>query len=162
MKATSIRRLTVVFALLGISRSSICFMPVSTFGNCRDSCTGDNLRQKQWTLRHQPKLDGGKIEKLVRFLRGIEASTPSLAEAIRTEAAYFERNAERMRYPKFRRQHLFVGSGVIEAGCKTVIGSRLKQSGMFWTVRGANAIIALRCCHLNNRFEDFWESRRAA
>ena len=44
-----------------------------------------------------------------------------------------------MRYPKFRRQHLFVGSGVIEAGCKTVIGSRLKQSGMFWTVRGANA-----------------------
>jgi hypothetical protein len=42
--------------------------------------------------------------------------------------------------------HLFVGSGVIEAGCKTVIGSRLKQSGMFWTVRGANAIVALRCC----------------
>ena len=63
-----------------------------------------------------------------------------------------------MRYPKFRRQHLFVGSGVIEAGCKTVIGSRLKQSGMFWTVRGANAIIALRCCHLNGRFEDYWEA----
>jgi hypothetical protein len=67
-----------------------------------------------------------------------------------------------MRYPKFRRQHLFVGSGVIEAGCKTVIGSRLKQSGMFWTVRGANSIIALRCCCLNNRFEDYWETRRAA
>jgi hypothetical protein len=43
---------------------------------------------------------------------------------------------------------------MIEAGCKTVIGSRLKQSGMFWTVRGANAIIALRCCHLNGRFEN--------
>ncbi len=67
-----------------------------------------------------------------------------------------------MRYPKFRRQHLFVGSGVIEAGCKTVIGSRLKQSGMFWTVQGANAIIALRCCLLNGRFEDYWEERRAA
>jgi hypothetical protein len=51
---------------------------------------------------------------------------------------------------------------VIEAGCKTVIGSRLKQSGMFWTVRGANAIIALRCCPLNGRFEDYWEGRRAA
>jgi hypothetical protein len=63
---------------------------------------------------------------------------------------------------KFRRQHFFVGSGVIEAGCKTVIGSRLKQSGMFWTVRGANAIIALRCCQLNNRFEDYWEARRPA
>ena len=67
-----------------------------------------------------------------------------------------------MRYPKFRRQHLFVGSGVIEAGCKTVIGSRLKRSGMFWTVRGANAILALRCSHLNGRFEDYWEGRRAA
>lgn len=123
---------------------------------------GDVPRQKQWILRHQPKLDGGQIEKLVRFLRGIDASTPSLAEAIRIETAYFERNAERMRYPEFRRQHLFVGSGVIEAGCKSVIGSRLKQSGMFWTVRGANAIIALRCCHLNNRMETYWENRRAA
>jgi hypothetical protein len=77
-------------------------------------------------------------------------------------AEYFEKHTERMRYPEFRAQHLFVGSGVIEAGCKTVIGSRLKQSGMFWTVRGANAIIALRCCHLNNRFEDYWEARRPA
>jgi hypothetical protein len=43
-----------------------------------------------------------------------------------------------------------------------VIGSRLKQSGMFWTVRGANAIVALRCYHLNGRFEDYREARRAA
>jgi hypothetical protein len=69
---------------------------------------------------------------------------------------------ERMSYREFRAQHLFVGSGVIEAGCKTVIGSRLKQSGMFSTVRRANAIIALRCCHLNGRFEDYGEARRAA
>lgn len=67
-----------------------------------------------------------------------------------------------MRYPKFRRQHLFVGSGVIEAGCKTVIGSHLKQSGMFWTVPGANSILTLRCCYLNGRFEDYWAARRAA
>jgi hypothetical protein len=80
----------------------------------------------------------------------------------RTEAEYFARNAERMRYPKFRHHHLFIGSGVIEAGCRAVIGSRLKQSGMFWTVRGGNSIIALRCCHLNARFEDYWEKRRAA
>jgi hypothetical protein len=63
-----------------------------------------------------------------------------------------------MRYPKFRRQHLFVGSGVIEAGCKTVIASRFKRSGMFWTVRGANAILALRCRQLNGRFEDYWRA----
>ena len=95
-------------------------------------------------------------------IRSIHSTNPEVADKIRTEADYFETNAERMRYPKFRKQHLFVGSGVIEAGCKTVIGSRLKQSGMFWTVRGANAILALRCCHLNARFEDYWEERRAA
>jgi hypothetical protein len=121
------------------------------------------IMQKAWMKKHQRRmLDKGKIEKLVLSLRSIESNNPDLIEKIRIEAAYLERNAERMRYPKFRSQHLFVGSGVIEAGCKTVIGSRLKQSGMFWTVRGANAIIALRCCHLNRQFEDYWEDRRAA
>jgi hypothetical protein len=66
-----------------------------------------------------------------------------------------------MRYADFRNQGLFVGSGVIEAGCKSIIGARLKQSGMEWTVKGANAIIALRCATLSDRFEDFWESRAA-
>jgi hypothetical protein len=66
-----------------------------------------------------------------------------------------ERNKQRMLYPKFRKQGLFVGSGVIEAGCKTVIRSRLKQSGMFWTVRSANAIVALRCTRLSRKFEDY-------
>ena len=122
---------------------------------------GDDARQKQWIMRHQPKLDEGKIEKLVGYLRTLEPCSTELAETIRQAADYFEKNAERMRYPEFRRQHLFVGSGVIEAGCKTVIATRLKQSGMFWTVRGANAIIALRCCRLSGRFEDYWEARRA-
>lgn len=123
----------------------------------------DQLAQKAWMKVHQKGLlDKGKTEKLVASLRSIASTNAEVLEKIRTESDYFERNAERMRYPKFRRQHLFVGSGVIEAGCKTVIGSRLKQSGMFWTVRGANAIIALRCCHLNGRLEDYWESRRAA
>lgn len=67
-----------------------------------------------------------------------------------------------MRYPHFRRQKLFVGSGVIEAACKTVIGSRLKQSGMFWSTRGPNAIIALRCNRLSRKFEDYWASRSNA
>jgi hypothetical protein len=67
-----------------------------------------------------------------------------------------------MRYPEHRAKGLFVGSGVVEAVCKSVIGSRLKRSGMLWTVRGANAIIALRCCRINGRFEDYWEQARAA
>jgi hypothetical protein len=59
-----------------------------------------------------------------------------------------------LRYPNYRAQHLFIGSGII--------GSRCKQSGMFWTVRGANAILALRCCQFNGRFENYWEARKAA
>ena len=99
---------------------------------------------------------------LVGALGAIKSENTEIAEKVRTEADYFERNRERMRYPKFRCQHLFVGSGVIEAGCKTVIAVRLKRSGMFWTVRGANAIVALRCCQLNGEFENCWEGRRAA
>jgi hypothetical protein len=117
--------------------------------------------QRRWMMVHQDLLDEGKIEELVSALRAIDSPNPELADKIRVEAGYFETNKERMRYPKFRSQHLFVGTGVIEAGCKTLIGSRCKQSGMFWTVRGANAILALRCCQFNGRFEDYWEARRA-
>jgi hypothetical protein len=119
--------------------------------------------QERWMLIHKDTLlDEGKIEELVASLRSIQSANPELAEKIRIEADYFEKNTERMRYPAFRAQHLFVGSGVIEAGCKTIVGSRCKQSGMFWTVRGANAILALRCCYFNGRFEDYWEARRMA
>ena len=120
----------------------------------------DSPAQKRWVMVRKDKLDNGEIEALVASLRAVAASHPELAEDIRTEATYFQNNKERMRYPKFRKQGLFVGSGVIEAGCKTVLG-RLKRSGMFWTVRGANAIIALRCCQLSGKFEDYWEARRA-
>ena len=123
----------------------------------------DTKRRNQWIGLHQKRwLDNGKIAKLVASLRSIQTADPELAKKIRNDADYFATNTHRMNYPKFRKQHLFVGSGVIEAGCKTVVAHRLKQSGMFWTVRGANAILALRCCHLNGRFEDYWEGRRAA
>jgi Uncharacterised protein family (UPF0236) len=121
------------------------------------------VKQKAWMKIHQKRLlDKGKIEKRVGAPRSIASANPQLAEKIRSEADYFERNAERMRYPKFRRQHLLIGSGVMEAACKTGIGSRLKQSGMFWTIRGAHAILGLRCSHLNGRFENYWEGRWAA
>ena len=55
-----------------------------------------------------------------------------------------------------------IGSGVIEAGCRTVVGLRLKQPGMFWSAHGAHAILQVRCAHLSNRFSDFWDARSAA
>ena len=121
----------------------------------------DEAAQKRWLMHKLGWLENGKIEKLTVGLGNLADLTtnPELVKAVRSEIEYFDNNRDRMRYPEFRKQNLFVGSGVIEAGCKTVIGSRLKKSGMFWTVRGANAIIALRCCCLSAKFEDYWEAR---
>jgi hypothetical protein len=117
--------------------------------------------QKRWVMRKLDWLENGQIEKLAAALHKLaDANTnPEVAKDVRIEAEYFASNRDRMRYPEFRKRNLFVGSGVIEAGCKTVIGSRLKQSGMFWTVRGANAIIALRSCCISGKFEGYWEER---
>jgi hypothetical protein len=123
---------------------------------------GDDKARKRWMARCLDRLDHGKIEALVKILRDSPPTPEELAKTVRNEADYFARNADRMRYTDFRAQALFVGSGVVEAGCKTVIGARLKRSGMFWTVRGANAIISLRCCLLSRRFEDYWADRRPA
>jgi hypothetical protein len=122
----------------------------------------DGKESKRWIARCLDRLDHGKIEALVKILRDSQPGTDELAKILANEAEYFERNAERMRYPAFRAQGLFVGSGVVEAGCRTVIGARLKCSGMFWTVRGSNAITALRCCRLSRRFEDYWADRAQA
>jgi hypothetical protein len=109
--------------------------------------------QKRWTKIHQRRLlDKGKIEQLVAALRSIQPANAGLAEKLRTAAGHFDRNSERMRYPAFRRQHLSAGAGGMEGVCKAAIASRWKQSGMFGTVRGANATLALRCCLLNGRF----------
>ena len=121
----------------------------------------DEKQRKTWASRLEKKLDAGKVETVVKDLRAVSTPSVALAELVENEAAFFERNAELMRYAHFRAQKLFVGSGVIEAGCKTVIGRRLKMSGMFWTLGGANSIIALRCNRISGKFTDYWESRVA-
>lgn len=104
-------------------------------------------------------LEAGDIALLVRKAGQRLPASAKSKKSLLKELRYFEHNAMEMRYAEFRRKKFFVGSGVVEAGCRTVIGERLKQSGMHWSVRGANAIIALRCCILSGRFEDFWASR---
>jgi len=88
-----------------------------------------------------------------------EATTLGRAEAVEQELGYFVRNLSRMQYGTFRKQGFFIGSGVIEAGCKTVIGARCKQSGMFWSVPGAENVLAFRCIHASRRIGDFWKYR---
>lgn len=101
----------------------------------------------------------GDIPRLVRQVgKRLSVAAPP-RKALLKALHYFEENAAYLRYADFRRLNLFVGSGVVEAGCRTLIGQRLKLSGMHWSVRGANAVIALRCCLFSGRFEDFWASR---
>ena len=116
---------------------------------------------KEWAAARSKQLDAGDVEAVITSMKGLQPREQNVQEEIRKAIDYFRTNRERMRYAEFRRQGLFVGSGVMEAGCKTIIGDRLKRSGMRWTVSGANAIIALRCCQLSGRWEEFWESRSA-
>ena len=115
-----------------------------------------------WAEVRTEELDAGDVEAVIAAMKRLRPRNEAIADEVRKAIGYFDTNIARMRYQQFRSQGLFVGSGVIEAGCKTIAGLRLKQSGMRWTVRGANAIIALRCCALSGRWEQFWEARCAA
>ena len=99
-----------------------------------------------------------RVEKLMAQTRK-ECAGKSQAQAVEKELGYFVSNVPRMQYGTFRRQGFFIGSGVIEAGCKTIIGSRCKQSGMFWGRPGAENILALRCIHTSRRLGEFWKVR---
>lgn len=116
-------------------------------------------RAKAWAQARSAELDDGDIDRITFAIARLRPKTLAIQDETRKASGYFQTNANRMRYNRFRADGQFVGSGVIEAGCKTIIGRRLKQSGMRWTVSGANAIIALRCCDLSGRWESFWENR---
>src|SRR5665647_823945 len=105
--------------------------------------------------------DDGNIEEIIKTAKQLHPDPNKTCKVIETEIGYFEENANRMRYAEYKKMGLFIGSGVIEASCKVVVGKRLKQSGMHWSVNGANSIIALRCCILSGRFDEYWESRVA-
>ncbi len=114
---------------------------------------GSDLGEK-WARERHDELDAGDVEAVLRALR-VHASNDEARRCI----DYVDGNRARMRYAEFRAMGLCTSTGVVEAGCKTAIGTRCKRAGMHWTVAGADAIIALRCCKLSGRFEDFWERR---
>lgn len=115
-------------------------------------------RSHAWAKDRHTELDKGDIEAV------LDALVPykDRSDEARRAHDYFFKNRERMRYRQLREQGLCTSSGVIEAGCKRVVGDRLKRCGMHWTVRGANAISALRACRLSGRFADFWDRRAQA
>lgn len=112
-------------------------------------------RLRLWAKR----LRKDKVQALIQETRQHCAGTPQEA-AVEPALGYFVGNGSRMQYGTFRAAGYFIGSGVVEAGCKTVIVGRCKQSGMFWSKSGAQNILALRCSHSSRRLEDFWKHRR--
>ncbi len=99
----------------------------------------------------------GRIEQLVENMKQHQPARGQRRKESEKSIAYFTARAEKMRYAEYRARGLFIGSGVVEAGCKTVVGNRLKRSGMLWSVAGVNAIVATRCCIQSGRYEQFWE-----
>jgi hypothetical protein len=112
-------------------------------------------RARAWMRRRFQELDSGRFDAL---LRAVARHAPRREDA-RKLLGYLKANRSRMDYPRFEALGLCTSSGVVEAGCKVAIGTRLKRAGMRWSLPGANAIIALRCCRLSGRFQDFWERR---
>lgn len=104
-------------------------------------------RWKGWLLK-------GQAAELLKQARQALAAALDTDKA-QKEIGYLENNLERMRYGAFRQAGYFIGSGVVEAGCKTVIGQRMKCSGMFWSEAGGQGMLDLRCAFLSNRLDAF-------
>jgi hypothetical protein len=115
-------------------------------------------RKDEWLAARLEDLDYGYIDGIVAATREYPL-TGIKKDEIGTALGYFENNAHRMRYKWFRSRGLFVGSGVVESGCKAVIGQRLKLSGMRWTVTGADAITTLRCQQASRPEDRIWQPR---
>lgn len=113
---------------------------------------------KDWREHWTDMLWYGEIDKIIEQA---EAWLLPRNKDGRRQIEYFRKNRPYMQYHAFRSENCFIGSGVIEAACKNLVGARCKRSGMEWSVEGANAILAARCTLLSNRFEDYWEDRAA-
>lgn len=115
----------------------------------------DSKAASDWARRRHEELDSGRLADLLRAVRRHADRSDEARKCLQ----YIHRNRERMKYPAFEALGVCTSTGVVEAGCKVAIGTRLKRAGMHWSTTGANSIIALRCCRLSNRFQDFWERR---
>ena len=107
-------------------------------------------------LRHLLLDDAHGVEKVIRALHYQRKKFPRrtrIGEVLR----YFRRNRHRMRYADTQARHLPIGSGVVEAACKTLVTQRLKRSGMRWRHAGGQAILTLRALMQSSRFAQAWE-----
>ncbi len=117
--------------------------------------------QQKWASRMKHGSGSSVMTTAKRLLsQRREKLSAEQVEIAQREIDYFATHARRTRYRHFREQGFFIGSGVVEAGCKTVVGKRMKQSGMFWGEQGGEALLQLRCLILGPHFEQAWKARR--
>ena len=118
---------------------------------------GIKENSKEWKYRHHywsECIKAGKVQNVLDYIwKNMRAR---LGKDAMREYKYYRSNAGRMKYDEYRANGWFIGSGVIESGCKTVIGQRFKQSGMIWSLKGAKALLPLRTLYKSNRLEDFF------
>jgi hypothetical protein len=117
------------------------------------------IEQRDLWISRMKESDPSKMLEEVRSLLAAGDFAPEQIEAINGKIAYFENHAGRTRYGEFRAKGYFIGSGVIEAGCKCAVGRRLKQSGMFWSETGAENLLSLRCLVLGPHHSAAWQAR---
>ena len=117
--------------------------------------TGHARKWRKW-------IKAGKIDRFIKAISELANTMLHKKDEILKALNYFIKNHDRMLYANFRKHGYFIGSGVVEAGCKTVVGKRTKQSGMFWHIQGALNVLSTRCAVLGNLFDDYWKQHNAA
>jgi hypothetical protein len=117
---------------------------------------------ERWARAHCRRLKEHGPGSLLGALGRLRPASAAAQEAVRGELGYFQKHRERMRYPAYRARGLMIGSGPVEAGCKVVVGHRLKRAGMRWSGAGADAVLAVRCALLNHEEEHLAEAARLA
>ncbi|MDB6032184.1 MAG: hypothetical protein JWM16_2522 [Verrucomicrobiales bacterium] len=124
-------------------------------------CQGLYANQSSWAARTEEKWkqmlkNDQVLEMIAEARKRLDDLGPQTDDSLEKQIAYFDNQKTRMLYKTYRDQGLFYGSGVVEAGCKAVIGQRLKESGMFWTKSGATNVLALRCALKSHRWDECW------
>lgn len=122
----------------------------------------ENRVGQRWAQQHCATLKAQGPRPLLRALRRKRARTPEAALAVQQALGYFTGHRQRMNYPAYRQRGLMIGSGPVEAACKVVVGQRLKQAGMRWSVAGADAMLAVRTTVLNHQYERLARNARPA
>ncbi len=118
----------------------------------RDSSNAKAWYKKHRTILKEDPNGASKVIRAVRYRRSKAKENPE----IETELKYLQRNRRKMNYFELQQNKLPIGSGVVEAACKNLIGARMKKSGMRWTINGGQTVLTLRSLILSNRWEQFW------